>query len=142
MDSANEADVSQGSMSLLDISTTDDEDTRKCKARELACKNDTDFTAWGDKLIHDRVAGIQEWDKTVNDYADPGMKRPKNPDTIGPPVSYMKECGVFQPLPSTTNPLGLCCFYPTDPTSLSTLTPPKSLTTVDHLNNLLLLTKS
>ena len=28
-DSANEADVSQGSMSLLDISATDEEDTRK-----------------------------------------------------------------------------------------------------------------
>ena len=31
LDSANEADVSQGSVSLLDISATDDEDTRKCK---------------------------------------------------------------------------------------------------------------
>ena len=79
----------------------DNEDTRKCKARELARKNDTDFAAWRDKLIRDNgVAGIQEWDKTVHDYADPGNKRPKNPDTIGPPVSYMKECGVFQPLPS------------------------------------------
>ena len=36
MDSANEADVSQGSMSLLDISTTDDEDTHKCKAHEAS----------------------------------------------------------------------------------------------------------
>ena len=34
--SANEGDVSQGSMSLLDISVSDDEDTRKHKARELA----------------------------------------------------------------------------------------------------------
>ena len=33
--SANEADVSQGSMSLLDISISNDEDTRKRKAREL-----------------------------------------------------------------------------------------------------------
>ena len=65
LDSANEADVSQGSMSLLDISTADDEDTHKCKARKLARKNDTDFAAWRDKLICDGVAGIQEWDKTV-----------------------------------------------------------------------------
>ena len=54
----------------------------------------------------------------------------------------MKERGVFQPLPSMTNPLGLCCFYPADPSHLSTLTPPKSPATVDHLNNLLVLTKS
>ena len=107
LDSANEADVSQGSMSLLDISTTDDEDTCKHKVRELACKNDTNFAAWRDKLIRDWVTGIQEWDKTVHDYADPAKKKPKNPDMIGPPVSYMKECRVFQPLPSMTNPLGL-----------------------------------
>ena len=88
------------------------------------------------------VAGIQEWDKTVNDYTDPGKKKPKNPDTIGPPISYMKECGVFQPLPSTMNPLGLCHFYPTDPSSLSTLVPPKLPATMDHLNNLLVLAKS
>ena len=31
---ANEADVSQGSMSLLDISVSDNEDTHKCKARD------------------------------------------------------------------------------------------------------------
>ena len=43
--SANEADVSQGSMSLLDISVSDDEDTCKCKVRELACKSNTDFAA-------------------------------------------------------------------------------------------------
>ena len=98
LDSANEADVSQGSMSLLDISTTDDEDTRKCKACELTRKNDTDFAAWRDKLIHDGVVGIQEQDKTVHDYADPGKKKPKNPDMIGPPISYMKECmGCFSP---------------------------------------------
>ena len=90
MDSANEADVSQGSTCLLDISMTDDEDTHKCKAHELACKNETDFAAWRDKLICNRVAGIQQWDKTENEYADPGKKRPKNPDTIGPPISYMK----------------------------------------------------
>ena len=142
LDSANEADVSQGSMSLLYISNADDEDTHKCKACKLTHKNDTDFAAWRDKLIRDGVAGIQEQDKTVHDYADPGKKKPKNPDMIRPPISYMKECRVFQPLPSTTNPLGLCHFYPTDPASLSTLASPKARTTVDHINNLLVLVKS
>ena len=85
LDSANEADISQGSMSLLDISAADDEDTCKCKACELAHKSDTDFVAWRDKLIHDWMTGIQEHDSTVNDYADAGKRRPKNPDTIAPP---------------------------------------------------------
>ena len=94
------------------------------------------------ELIRDGAVGIQEWDITVNDYADAGRRRPKNPDTIGPPVSYMKECRVFQPLPSITNPLGLCCFYPADPSSLFTLLPLKPPTTKDHLKSLLVLVKS
>ena len=113
MDSADEADISQGSMSLPDISTADD-DSHKRKACEHARKSDTDFAAWRDKLIREGAMGIQKWDSMVNDYADAGKRRPKNPDTKGPPISYMKEHGVFQPLPSTTNPLGLCRFYPTD----------------------------
>ena len=44
----------------LDISTTDGEDTRKCKARELAHKGDIEFTAWKDKCISEGVKGIQE----------------------------------------------------------------------------------
>ena len=67
LDSANEADVLQGSMSLLDISATDDEDTRKHKVCELAHKSDTEFAAWKDKLIGEGVKGIQEWDSMVND---------------------------------------------------------------------------
>ena len=99
MDSADEADVSQGSMSLLDISATDDEDTHKCKAHELAHKSDTDFAAWKEKLISEGMKGIEEWDSMVNDYTD-GKRKPKSPDPIGPPISYMKEHGVFKPLQS------------------------------------------
>ena len=141
MDSANEADISQGSMSLLDISATDDEDTRKCKACKLAHKSDTDFAVWKDKLICEGVTGIQEWDSMVNDYADGGKRRPKHPDPLGPSISYMKEQGVFQPLPSTMNPLGLCHFYPMDPVSMSMLAPPKSPAMAEHLKGLLLLVK-
>ena len=89
---------------------------------------------WGD--------GYRRVGQNSNDYADPGKRRTKNPDTIGPPVSYMKEHGVFQPLPSMMNSLGLCRFYPTDPSSLSMLAPPKPPTTVGHLKNLLVLAKS
>ena len=81
--SDNEADVFQGSMSLLDISVSDDEDTRKCKVCELARKSDTDFMAWKDKLISDRVTGLQEWDNVVNDYVGSRKRRPKNPDSFG-----------------------------------------------------------
>ena len=40
--STDEADVSQGSIPLLDISATDDEETHKCKVREVAHISDTD----------------------------------------------------------------------------------------------------
>ena len=139
--SANEADVSQGSMSLLDISVSNNEDTRKHKVRELARKSDTNFMAWKDKLISDRVTGLQEWDNVVNDYADSGKRKPKNPDSFGPSVSYMEDHGVFKPLASTTNPLGLCHFYPADPLIAPTLPSPKPPADADHVKGLLFLAK-
>ena len=60
--------MSQGSIPLLDISATDDEETCKIKACELARKNDTDFAAWKEKEINKGMKGIQERDKMVNDY--------------------------------------------------------------------------
>ena len=54
----------------------------------------------------------------------------------------MEECGVFKPLPSTTNPLGLCHFYPTDPTIVPTLTAPKPPAKVDYIRSLLTLAKT
>ena len=84
----------------------------------------------------------KEWDNVVNDYADGGKRKPKNPDFFGPPVTYMEERGVFKPLPSTTNPLGLCHFYPVDPMIVSMLTPPKPPAKADHIKGLLLLAKT
>ena len=113
-------------MSLLDISTTDNEDTHKCKACELARKSDTDFMAWKEKLISEGVKGIQEWDSMVNDYADSGKRRPKNPDTLRPPHSLHEGTwGIPAPALHDMNPLGLCHFYPMDPASVSTLAPLK-----------------
>ena len=74
--STDEADVSQGSIPLLNISTTDDEETRKCKVCELACRSDTDFAAWKEKQISEDVKGIEERDNMVNDYMD-GKRKPK-----------------------------------------------------------------
>ena len=58
--------------------------------------------------------GIAQCDKGVNDYAN-GGKPCKAPDKIGPPVAYMEGHGVFKPLDTTANPLGLCWFYYTNP---------------------------
>ena len=135
--STDKVDVSQGSIPLLNISATDDEETCKCKVREVACRSDTDFAAWKEKEVNKGMKGIEEWDKMVNDYTD-GKRKPKNPDTLGPPVSYMEEHGVFQPLASTTNTLGLCCFYRADP-NVSMPTGPKPLATVEHVKKLLFL---
>ena len=135
--STEDADVSQGSIPLLDISVTDDDDTRKRKARELACKSDTAFTTWKEKQISEGVKGIEEWEQMVNDYAD-GRRRPKHPDPLGPPNSYMVEHGVFQPLASPTNTLGLCRFYHVD-SDASMLATPTLPATVNHIEKLLLL---
>ena len=129
--------MSQGSIPLLDISASDDDETRKCKARELARRSDTAFAAWKEKQISDGVKGIEERDQMVNDYTD-GKRKPKNPDPLGPPVSYMEERGVFQPLASTTNTLGLCRFYRADPNTPMP-TGPESPATAEHVKKLLLL---
>ena len=133
--------MSQGSVSLLNISASDNDDTREHKVCEFAHKGDTEFTAWKDKCISEGVKGIQDRDNLVNNYTDGGKRKPKNPDTFAPPISYMKECGVFKPLPSTTNPLGLCHFYRMDSPCVSTLAPPKPPATAAHVNSLLMLTK-
>ena len=54
----------------------------------------------------------------------------------------MEERGVFKPLPSTTNPLGLCRFYPADPTIVPTLPAPKPPAKADHIKSLLILAKT
>ena len=135
--STDEADVSQGSIPLLDISASDDDETRKRKACEYARRSDTAYATWKEKQTSDGIKGIEEWDQMVNDYTD-GKKRPKNPDPLGPPISYMEECGVFQPLASTTNTFGLCRFYHTDPNTPMP-TGPDLLATVEHVKRLLLL---
>ena len=75
----------------------------------------------------------------VNNYTDGGKRRPKNRDPLGPPISYMKECGVFKPLQSMTNPLGLCRFYCVDSVNMSMFAPLKQLATTEHVKSLLLL---
>ena len=54
------------------------------KRASCARKSDTNYVAWKDKLISDGTTGLQEWDNVVNDYADSGKRKPKNPDPFGP----------------------------------------------------------
>ena len=135
--STDEADVSQGSIPLLDISASDDDETRKRKAHDYACKSDTAYAAWKEKQTSDGVKGIEERDQTVNDYTD-GKRRPKNPDPLGPPVSYMEDHGVFQPLTSPTNTFGLCRFYRADP-NMPLPSGPVSPAMAEHVKRLVLL---
>ena len=104
---------------------------------DLARRSDTDLAAWKEQQISKGMKGIEEWDNMVNDYTD-GKKKPKNPDSLAPPISYMEECGVFQPLASMTNPLGLCHFYRAD-SNVSMPKTPKPPATVEHVKKLLLL---
>ena len=135
--STDEADVSQGSIPLLDISASDDDETRKCKAREYACRSDTAYVTWKEKQTSDGVKGIEERDQMVNDYMD-GKRKPKNPDPLGPPVSYMEDHGVFQPLTSPTNTFGLCRFYRVD-LNVPMPSGPTSPAMAEHVKRLLLL---
>ena len=84
--------MSQGSIPLLDISASDDDETRKCKARDYARRSDTAYAVWKEKQTSDGVKGIEEPDQTVNDYTD-GKKRPKNPDPLGPPFPTWRTAG-------------------------------------------------
>ena len=96
--STDEADVSQGSIPLLDISASDDDETRKRKARESARRSDTAYAAWKEKQTSDGIKGIEEWDQMVNDYMD-GKRRPKNPDPLGPPFPTWRNAGCFSHWP-------------------------------------------
>ena len=67
-----------------------------------------------------------------------GRESPKILTPLAPPVSYMEERRMFQPLASTTNPLGLYHFYLADSNTSAPKTP-KPPATVEHVKKLLLL---
>ena len=97
--------LSQGTVSLLDISTSDNEDAHKATVCEAACKSNIQYGNWWDEQIHQGKEGIAQCDKGVNDYADGG--RPcKAPDKISPPFSYMEECGGVQTPGHYSEPIG------------------------------------
>ena len=134
--SEDEETLSQGTVSLLDISTSDIEDACKATAHEAARKSDVQYGNWQDEQIRQGKEGITQCNKGVNDYAN-GEKPCKDPDKISPPVPYMEECGVFKPLDTIANPLGLCWFYLTKPLYSNIITSPKSAASAHKIKHLL-----
>ena len=82
------------------------------------------YTSWRNVQIHQGHFEIEQHDKTVCDHPLPG-KRCEAPNQVGPPISYMKECGVFKPTEFVNNPMGLCQFYRMSPEKSNVLTGPK-----------------
>ena len=138
--SDDEETLSQGMVSLLDISNSDNEETRKAAAREKACKSDVWYAAWRDEQIHQGNDDIAKHDKRVHDHADIG-KCCKAPDKIGPPLTYMEECGVFKPVETIDNPMGLCRFYRMSSKKSNVLTGPKSADCTCKIHDMIKLAK-
>ena len=64
--------LSEVTVSLLDISPSNNEDACKAIAHEAACKSDIQYGNWWDEQIHQGKEGIAQHDKEVNDYANGG----------------------------------------------------------------------
>ena len=135
--SEDEEALSQGTVSLLDISKSDNEKAAAC---EMVHKSNVQYGIWQDEQIHQGNEGIAQCDKQVNDYANSGQPS-KALDKIGPPLSYMEECKVFKPLDSIANPKGLCRFYQTDPEKSNGITGLKSAASTYSIKHVLDLAK-
>ena len=107
--SEDEETLSQGMVSLLNISNSDNEETRKAAVCEKAHKSDVQYAAWWDEQIHQGNEDIAKCNKRVHDHADVG-KCCKAPDKIGPPLTYMEEHRVFKSLETIDNPWGSADF--------------------------------
>ena len=108
--SDDKANLSQGTLSLPDISASNNEDAHKAIACEAAQKSNVQYGNWRDEQIRQGDDNISQWDKMTHDYAKV-RKTSKTPDNISPPLTYMEEHGAFKPLDTMANPLGLCQFY-------------------------------
>ena len=92
--SEDEEALSQGTVSLLNISTSDNEDAHKATMHEAACKSDVQYGNWWDEQICQGKEGIAQHDKGFNDYAYGGSPC-KAPDKIVSPFSRVLHGRVF-----------------------------------------------
>ena len=106
---------------ILDILNLDTEEVRTDVVHKHACRSDAMYTSWRNVQIHQGHFEIEQRDKTVCDHPLPG-KCCEAPDQVGPPISYMKERGVFKPAEIVNNPMGLCQFYRMSPEKSNVLT--------------------
>ena len=63
------------------------------------------------------------------------------PDYVGPPISYMEECGVFKPAESINNLRGLCRLYHMSPGKANVLVGPKSAASARSIHLLIKIAK-
>ena len=111
-------------LSLLDISNSDNEEACKAAAHNKACQSDVLYATWQDRQIRQGNDDIAQHDQRVCDHTDIG-KCCEAPDEIGPPLTYMEECGDIKPVEAINNPMGLCRFYRMNPKKSNVLTGPK-----------------
>ena len=130
----------QGMVLLLDISNSDNEETRKAAVHEKVCKSDVLYTAWQEEQIYQGNDDIAKCDKRVHDHKDTG-RCCKAPDKIGPPLTYMEEHGVFKPLDTIDNLMGLCRFYWMSSKKSKVLTGPKSTESAHKIKDMIKLAK-
>ena len=102
--------------------------------------SDVQYTAWQDKQIHQGNDDIAKHDKRVYDHADVG-KCCKAPDKIGPLLTYMEEHGVFKPVETIDNPMGLCRFYQMSSKKSNVLTGLKSADCARKIHDMIKLAK-
>ena len=86
----------QGTVSLLNISTSDNKETHKAAACETVHKSDVQYGSWRDEQIHQGNEGIAQCNKQVNNYANGGQPS-KAMDKIGPLFPIWKSMGCSNP---------------------------------------------
>ena len=65
-----------------------------------------------DKLISNGMTGLQERDNVVNDYADGGKRKPKNPNFFGPLSLIWRNVEFLSCYPPCDESFGVMSFLP------------------------------
>ena len=125
---------------MTDFLKSDTKGVRAAIAHEKACQGDALYATWCDSEICKGNDEIKQCDSRVCNHPQFG-KHCEAPDQVGPPISYMEELGVFKPVMSPNNPMGLCQFYRTSPEKANVLVGSKSADCVHRIHRLIELAK-
>ena len=121
-------------------SQSDTKEVCTAAAHDKAHLGDVLYATWRDNQIHKGNDEIRQCDSRVCDHPLFG-KRCEAPDQVRPPISYMEECGVFKPVESINNPMGLCQFYEMSPEKANVLVGPKSAECARRIHHLIEIAK-